>query len=967
MPEYKAKKKKNNESLKDTLEQTLEDEDEESEEFDAESDVEESSGAKGFFRKIKNGARRVKNRFKKEKPHSDEEQNDLEPEKDILFNSEKIVKDQSEKNREKKEKAIKTAQEAAKVAKEEYLTMSIESDVRDFSKIKAQMLEKRDSLPDSPELAKSDDETSSFSDIDQAADRLLERADKKVELLKSAESSRKGKNYDYKLKILDDALNRVPAKAQGEAPQITQTRKVLEAAKKKYHAQQVSDMGVIKGIKQMLESYEKKYQRESELIEHADDQDKEMLINDRNQKYGDDAACNAAAEEALKRAEKRAEYLKDNDEQQDKDKDYVQLALDEAKRAGDDKSFETKAEHKGRNGDDMIAKVLKKAQEQYDDKKAKIQEEIKKKNKEEQKKYDEESQVKEALKELNNQRADLEKAKEDYRSDAGMAKWYSDKLKEIDEKRAEVALKTRQEVKRAKAQKEKQEAEELAKKAAEEKQEQERKLSEAREKAKEKIKEKEKIAASQSSSQPNQSTQANSSDQTAKSNIDQDAHTDADSDSNNDEDYIREFLESIVPKSTKYSGRFYDDDDDDDDDDTSEEEKKIHEENYRKSKKAIKFIRPVNDISENMNLYIKNLKKMVMGEEIIDNTDSKGKGNFFKNLRARHKTKKIRNNRLQIINALEKDINQHFQIHSRAIKEYEQIIAKTGQLDSSIPYIMEMSTLLGKIHNSLNTARQKLINEHSKMTDVSADKVANNIKEDINYTDKAANNINYTDKVANNLKETDDNRLHSLLFKKLVKELMMNHKITILTESGTPVKFNPFIDSENSYGRRRYFSNINNSSRRITGGLHYMAALRTIINVCRAQMQFDPDSSGIVSGIVSECEKIEPGAHNMSDTQLSESIRRLAREVLTSETIGRLTGNSSGDKQSKNASKLSKIMELLQKLSQSPSNNRIIREIELALKNFNNFSGLNIRGQNDNYLTDLYKPGNSYTYVPEKK
>lgn len=929
MPEYKAKKKKNNESLKDTLEQTLEDEDEESEEFDAESDVEESSGAKGFFRKIKN---------------SDEEQNDLEPEKDILFNSEKIVKNQSEK----KEKAIKNAQKSAEVAKEEYLTMSIESDVRDFSKIKAQMVEKRDSLkntePDSPELAKLDDEISSFSDIDQAADRLLARADKKVELFKSTESSEKGENYDYKLKILNDALNRVPAKAQGETPQITQTRKVLEAAKEKYHAQQVSDMGVINGIKQMLESYEEKYKRESELIEHADDQDKGILAQDRDQKYGDDAACNAAANKALELAEKRAEYLKDNDEQQDKNKDYVQLALDEAKSAGDDKSFETKAEHKDINGNDMIAKVLAKAQEQYNDKKAKIQEEIEKKSEEEQKKYDEEFQTQKALEELNKQRDDLEEARKKYANDAGMAKWYSDELTKIDEKRAELALRTKQEVKKAIAKKEEQKAEELAKKEAEEKQEQERKLSEAREKAKEKIKEKEKIVASQSSAQPNQSAQASQSDQTAKSNIDQDAHTD--SDSNNDEDYIREFLESIVPQSTKYSGRFsysyYDDDDDDDDDDTSEEEKKIHEENYRKSKKAIKFIRPVNDISENMNLYIKNLKKKVMDEEITDSTDYKGKGNFFKNLRARHKTKKNRNNRLQIINALEKDINQHFQIHSRAIKEYEQIIAKTRQLDSSIPYIMEMSILLGKIHDSLNTARQKLINEHSNTTDVSADTVADKIK------------------------EIDDDRLHSSLFNKIAKEFMMNHELTIPNKSGTPEKFNPFRQIIGSYGRPRYRSNIT-PSQGITGGLCYMASLRTIINVCRAQMQFDPDSSGIVSGIVSECEKIEPGAHNMSNTQLSESIRRLAREVLTSETIGRLTGNSSGDKQSKNANKLSKLMELLQKLSQSPSNNRIIREIELALKNFNNFSSLNIRGQNDNYLTDLYKPGNSYTYVPEKK
>lgn len=934
--------------------------------YDEESDYgeEEKRGIKKFYYSIKKNAKylrdsideKTKNKGKKISKKLDKlldaagfnnEPSAAKRGEDILFNSEEIKNSQKEAAQQKSKKI----QARKELEEKDYSVKTLETDLAELEKMKDELEKKLDKTTitrDDGRETKLDAETAKLTVNREMGKKALRYIAKRAEHLRKTDTQQKAEGYDYTKVALQEAFE---SSAEG-----SRARYFIVAAQDEYKTQQTSEMGVLTNIIDTIGYYEGRRRDEDELIAASSNaEDKEIIRRNKDAKYGDAAEKDEAATKALECAKKRADYLRANDETPgtaDDEKDYIQMALNEAKELAGFGSGKAIAIAPGSQGgtafepledklqdDDerktKIGEILEMAENKYKAEKQKIQEEIEAKARRKQAKYDVAARTEEALRDLNKKRDDLEKAREEYKDDPGMAKWYEEEIKKVDAQRAETALKTRQSVEAAKAKKEKKNR---AKEKEREKQaalEAERKIEEAQAKARAAIDEKFK--------------EASQLEATTKGQSDEETTTEQQTTATTQTDPMENFLLSITPISispsaiakSRHSISFFDDEDDyeDDyeDDENAELSKKESDENYQKSKKAIKSIRPIGEMSKVMNSYIDNLKA-----EVSDTHSGKNDA-LLKRIHQWHKNREDKQNQLPIIKTLQKEINGHFSFHSPTIKKLEESVKnKKSQWDSNIPYILEVSSLIDKIHTSLNDARLQLSKKYPG-------------------TAKKIENIMNT-------------KLHAPLFDKVAKQFLLNHQITmkdhfgqdvIDKETGEAMLFNPF-------SRPKYYhsssANRTNSkhSKSTNAGSCYMGALRTMINVCNAQTKIDAESSPIVKKFVSICKNQLEIAHTLRDNQIKTYSDKLRLEI-TNEKIQKLQSNSSNTNQSKNASKISDILSLLKELSHKPSDAKTIKEIQVSLKKLNNFSNLGIGEENEmKYLTGLFEHGYPYEYLKEK-
>ncbi|MDO4199404.1 MAG: hypothetical protein Q4D57_01400 [Clostridia bacterium] len=721
--------------------------------------------------------------------------------------------------------------------------------------------------------------------------------------------------YDYEKKVLDEELK--------EAKD-AESKKILEQYRENRQAQQDKERGVVTGITQALSNFEKTRGEEKKIVAAAEGKDKEILQSEFDKNYSDKVADERAVAVALERAEKEAEYLRAQDdpanEEENKGKDYVEIALTNAAK----KAAFTKLNQKLR-----VLAIIEKAKQKHSEDKQKaeasekIRKEEEKKRKAEQlkaeaEKYDEKARIDKALAEKRSKRKEIEAAKNAEGVTPGMAAYYDEQMKKIDSEMAEITLQTKKDVasdNRERYEKGQQELkaklDKQRRQLEEEKAKKDKEISDAREKAKKKLEEEAQKKEGQVNQQPGTNTGSTSTT----------GNTNGDEINVEYDDAVSLFLKKIgwgdgtdgkalEPELARLN--------DDDYDDDEEEQKKVQETEARcarirkKFEAGMKAIRSLNDMKK-----VITARSNAIREAIDKDPDPTI-------------TRKDRKYRLGVMDNLISEIGGHFNFHGPSIAG-EEARGNKG----SLTHIIELSALLNDLDTSLFKANSQLGEP-------------------------------YNDDVGKMISD-----LHAESFRKFGTQYLKSLKVT--NSRGKQV----YLFSESSSDWRHRLSGSQKTDANSSGKV-YMGILRTIINVCNAHTWLDSRATGLLKNLTSDCQSIldNDKPQQMSDDSVTQSFKNKIKPHMQNynDSIQKLENGNTDDKADKNISNLARILKFAEDLSEDPNDAKTREKIEKGLKSIiGDFSSLDPGGTGCGdwnnavgFGNELYKIGLWTPFTPKQ-
>jgi len=248
-----------------------------------------ANGVGHFFVNI---ADYTENKIRSKTELSEDDNQNLESKPDILFDSEKIKSERETEEAKAKQERIDNERHNAEINAAGYLAGSIAKDIERHDAVKKAKQKQLNELKKSKEQEQDaekkkelqtkidalQDDFDKYNVDSQAIDDVLKRSDVKAALNRSQDKVKRGEQYDYKKYALEEVL-----KQEGLSDK---QKEILKGAQKRYHEQQVEDMGIINGIKQVFASYQSSYDHETALAEKfkGNDDSKEQLIKDARDK-----------------------------------------------------------------------------------------------------------------------------------------------------------------------------------------------------------------------------------------------------------------------------------------------------------------------------------------------------------------------------------------------------------------------------------------------------------------------------------------------------------------------------------------------------------------------------------------------------------------------------------------------------------------------------------------------------------